>query len=450
MSEPESTSFGEKIPQWLQPQERLPLLRPFKGRIVGGVCLGLAAHLNVNVKTVRLSMVLLGCIGGIGVFLYFALWLALPPGDPGDLADRLRSAKDARLAATLAVKDDNAGNKRVAKDLPVREIMVGILLITIALGLLATRFGMQIEWSWLLPIVIVLTGLILAWSQLDDAHRGRWLSLASGRTPLSVLRIAAGIALAIFGELLLLSQGMPADVVFPALTAAFTMILGIGLILAPWLLRLNRELGVERTARERANERADIAAHLHDSVLQTLTLIQNNAHNPNQVVRLARGQERDLRQWLYSDRKDSGESVSEEMKQLVAQLEDDLAAHNLSAETISIDLVTVGDCVRTANTHALIEASSEAIKNAVRHGKMPVSVFLEIRDGVAEVTVRDRGDGFDLNNIPGDRFGVKESIQGRVQRKGGKVAIRSEANYGTQVQLQIPVKPINPTSEDKP
>lgn len=212
--------------------------------------------------------------------------------------------------------------------------------------------------------------------------------------------------------------------------AAIAVLIGSALVLAPWWLRLVRELGDERAARARESERADIAAHLHDGVLQTLALIRRQAHDAEQVARLARAQERELREWLYDDRRTPGTSVASDLRGVVAEVEDTRA--------VAVDVVVVGDAVPDEGTDALLQATREALVNAVSHGKPPYSLYLEVTDAQIEVFVRDHGEGFDLAAVPVDRFGVRESIIGRVTRRGGTATVQSRPGRGTEVHLCLP------------
>ncbi len=214
--------------------------------------------------------------------------------------------------------------------------------------------------------------------------------------------------------------------------------------MAPWWLRLVRELGDERAARAREAERADIAAHLHDSVLQTLAIIRARADEPSEVARMARAQERELREWLYQDRPAPGTSIAAEMRAVVAEVEDTRSGPE--GEAVAVDLVVVGDRAPDAGTAALLQATREALVNAVVHGRPPVSAYLEVGDEQVEVFVRDHGDGFDLDDIPSDRFGVRESILGRVRRRGGTATVTCK-DSGTEVHLVVPVGPC-PADDD--
>ncbi len=420
----------------------LPLRRPERGRWVAGVCAGLAAHLGVPVGAVRLVMGLLGLAGGAGVALYVFWWLTVPSGDPAAARDEQRPASLSRLAPRL---------QGSVRRLPVRDVAIGVVLLGGAALLVALRTGVDVEVSWVIPVLIALAGAALAWSQLDAIERGRLLTRAGGRTPAGVLRIAGGVVLVLVGIVLLVGQDARPSQVVRAAVAAVAVLAGVAIVLAPWWLRLVRELGDERAARAREAERADIAAHLHDSVLQTLALIRARASDSDTVARLARAQERELREWLYDDRPSPGTSLAAELRALVAEVEDGRVGRRASAigevrggsaegdpGPVVVDVVVVGDCAPTQETAALLQATREALVNAVAHGGPPYSVYLEVGDAAVEVFVRDRGDGFDMDDVRPDRFGVRESILGRVQRRGGKAEIISRPGWGTEVRLRVP------------
>ncbi len=420
---------------------RLPLRRPEKGQRLAGVCAGIALHLRVDVRQVRIFFVLLAVAGGLGVVAYGFLWITIPRGDPFELERELDP--NARLAKPLFLDDASAvGQKSQVsqwlKNVPIRDVALGVILVTVASLLIADRvFGYQLQWSWVLSGFVVLTGLLLAWGQLDAAQRGNLLKSAGGRTPTSLLRLVGGVAFVIIGVLLLVGQDAGKSVMWQSLIASIAVLVGVSLVLAPWWLRLLNQLGEERSAAALAKERAEIAAHLHDSVLQTLALIQRSNEQPGEVTRLARNQERELRQWLYNERNTAGTSIADEAREAVAEVENSMVAALGGDHTVSIDLVVVGDDTPNDDTEALIAAMSEALKNAVRHGKPPVSAYLEVRDTAYEVFVTDRGEGFDLADIAQDRFGVRESIIGRIERRGGTATIRKMAVGGTEVALRI-------------
>ncbi len=402
-------------------EPRLPLRRPPQGRIVGGVCRGLSLHLRVPVGVVRLSFALLTLAGGTGVLLYLWFWVTVPVGDPTLVAAEARPPSLSRLAPRL---------RQPGRTLPVGEIAIGLMLIAGAVLLIAVRNGAEIGSSWVLPALIALAGVALAWSQLDAIQRDRRSGAAVGRMPISVLRLVGGTVLVGLAVFLVVGQEQPMDALIRSAVAAVAVLIGSALVLAPWWLRLVRELGDERAARARESERADIAAHLHDGVLQTLALIRRQATDAEEVARLARAQERELREWLYDDRRTPGTSIASDLRGVVAEVEDTRA--------VAVDVVVVGDAVPDAGTDALLQATREALVNAVSHGEAPYSLYLEVTDAQVEVFVRDHGAGFDLDAVPTDRFGVRESIIGRVTRRGGTATVQSRPGRGTEVHLCLP------------
>ena len=406
-----------------EPGARLPLRRPPNGRWVAGVCAGIGAHLGIPVRLVRLLVVAGSFAYGAGIALYVFLWVTVPTGDPVAVAAAERPAVLTRLAPRL---------KAEGRPVPITDIGIGLILLIGAGLLIAIRRGADVQLTWLVPTLILLTGTALAWSQLDKVQRERWLSRAGGRTPVSVLRLVGGIVLVGLGVLLLVGQAAPVEDLLRSAVASLAVLAGAVIVLAPWWLRLVRELGDERAARAREAERADIAAHLHDSVLQTLALIRARADQPDEVSRMARAQERELREWLYDDRSEPGTSLAAELRGVVGEVEDGRA--------VAIEAVIVGDRVPDADTEALLQATREALVNAVQHGRPPVSLYLEVAPDAVEVFVRDRGEGFDLDTVPLDRFGVRESIMGRVRRRGGTATVTSRPERGTEVHLRIPVR----------
>ncbi|CAN5287734.1 ATP-binding protein [soil metagenome] len=439
---------------------RPPLRRPTTGRRIGGVAAGLAAHLGLPVGVVRLAFVVLVALGGVGIALYVFLWVTVPEGDPYAPDERpahlSRLVRPATGPADAVVGYGPPGARApgvprppvgpppdghapaAARTLPVTDIAIALVLIAAAVVLLAVRNGAHLQSTWVVPTLILLAGTALAWSQLDAGQRGRWRSRAGGRTPVSVLRLVGGIVLAGAGVLLLVGQEMSPDLLVQSMVAALAVLAGVALVLAPWWLRLVRELGDERAARARESERADIAAHLHDSVLQTLAMIRARADDPHEVARMARAQERELREWLYDDRPAPGTSLAAALRAVVAEIEDTRSGPG--GEAVVIDAVLVGDREPDPDTEALLQATREALVNAVVHGRPPLSLYCEVGPELIEVFVRDRGDGFDLESVPSDRFGVRESIIGRMRRRGGSASVQSKDGNGTEVHLSIPVR----------
>lgn len=409
-----------------------PVPRPQPaGRALAGVCAGLAVHLDQPVLRVRLLMAALTLVGGAGALLYVLLAVAVPAGDPWAEAAGIVPPARARLAARPRSTRTGAGR--------VSTLTGGAALLAAAVLLLAWRAGALTGLSggsWLVPLLVVTCGAALAWSQVDDVT-------GPDRDAGAVLRLLGGVLLAVVGILLWVGADTPPRVLLTGAATGGALVLGIGLVLAPLWLRTNRALADTRAAEAREAERADIAAHLHDSVLQTLTLIRKRADEPETVARLARSQERELRAWLYTDRPEAGTSVADALRDLVGEIEDRYAA--------PVELVVVGDRAPDRDTEVVIAAAREALSNAVRHGAPPVSVYAEIGADRLEVFVRDRGPGFDPAVVAPDRHGVRESIIGRMARHGGLGAVR-RLERGTEVRLVLPAPeaPARPRATAQP
>jgi signal transduction histidine kinase len=214
--------------------------------------------------------------------------------------------------------------------------------------------------------------------------------------------------------------------------AVVVVVVAVALILAPLLWRLGRNLALERAERIRSQERAELATHLHDSVLQTLTLMQKRAADPREVAALARRQERELRDWLQGDgRRSAEDSLAAALRAAAETVEDD--------HRVAIEVVVVGDCELDDRAEAVLGATREALLNAAKHAPHPgpIRVYAEIGDRSIDVFVRDRGPGFEPAEVPADRRGVRESIVGRMARAGGQADVRSIAGAGTEVGLSI-------------
>ena len=418
------------------------MLRPERGRLVAGVCAGLAAHLGAPVKMVRVVMALLGLAGGAGVALYLFWWVTIPPGDPRAAARAALPADRRRLAPGLDLS-------AIADRVRSREVLLGFALIGGASALIAARLGWNWQRTWTIPVVLAVGGLALAWSR-GGAAQSAGSAAAEARPGWRMwIRPLGGTALLMAGVLIVLAQETPGWAVFQAGIAALAVLLGVALMLAPWWLRLARELGDARAERAREAERADIAAHLHDSVLQTLALIRSQASDADAVARMARAQERELREWMYEDRPAQGTSLASELRAVIAQVEDGHRGRvggSGDLGPVAIDSVVVGDCTPTEATRGMLQATREALVNAAAHGLPPISVYAEFTSSAAEVYVRDRGEGFELDSVAADRFGVRESIIGRMTRRGGSAEIVSRPGWGTEVRLRLPLsdQPIDP------
>ncbi|PWD52420.1 histidine kinase [Serinibacter arcticus] len=414
------------------PAARPRFVRPVRGRWVAGVASGLATHLGVDPRIVRTAFVVATLLGGVGALAYLFWWVTVPPGVPG----REPAAPAwSRLARPLTTHGDGGPHRGVK----VSDVVVALGLLAVAALLLASRLGERPTQSWVVPTLLLLAGAALTWSELDARRPGSGgANGASGTASngrVRIIRLAGGIAITAIGVFLLVGQRAEPVVMVQSALAAVAVLAGVALVLAPWWLRLVRELGDARAERERESERADIAAHLHDSVLQTLALIRTRSTEP-EVVRLARAQERDLRSWLYDDRVLAATSFAVQVKEVVAEIEDTRTHSDGTAP--QIETVVVGDVVPSEETHAVLAATREALLNAIAHGRPPVSVYLEASENEVEVFVRDHGDGFDLDDVSPDRFGVRESILGRVRRRGGQASVREVPDGGTEVRIYLP------------
>ncbi|WP_035770062.1 ATP-binding protein [Arthrobacter castelli] len=405
--------------------------------IIAGVCAGLAEHLGVNRVVVRAVMAALTLAGGAGLLLYAWLWVMVPidEGAAATIEDRAGErpgpGRTARHGPAAFMKSLRSGAQRDVMSLGGREVVIGLALLFAAAVLVAEQIGANIRWESMLPVVVVLLGAVLVWMQLDRTRRAGLVNRAGANQAGGIVRIGAGLVLVIVGVLVMVSGAGRWEVMWSSVLASLAVLAGVALVLAPWGLKFWRDLEAERSGRIRESERAEIAAHLHDSVLQTLALIQNRAGHEQDVTRLARAQERELRQWLYQDAGRDPGNVVARIKAVAAEVEDDYGS--------AVDVVAVGDAPMSTRQDALVQAAREAIVNAARHAG-PVSVYVEAGADKVEVFVRDRGDGFVVDDIPADRLGVRESIVGRMQRNGGSATINSTAD-GTEVCLSLQTEP---------
>lgn len=307
-------------------------------------------------------------------------------------------------------------------------------MLTFSLGLLAEREGFQSLSPWVLPLVVFVAALVLVWSPLDgavqsDPRRPDVVSLFSRD---AWARVVIGLVLAVGSVVWLAQWDFNEQPIVRALVLPTAAVLAAGMVLAPWWMRLLRQVAVEREQRVREFERAEIAAHLHDSVLQTLTLIRAKAHDPEAVARLARAQERDLRAYLYQERRTAEESIATALAHAISEVED--------AHGVAIDVVSVGDAPSTAALRAAVKAAREAATNAARHGSEPISVYAELTDSAYDIFVRDSGPGFDPDAVDPDRAGIRHSIRGRAARHGGVATVTSAPGSRTEVAISVPRK----------
>jgi signal transduction histidine kinase/phage shock protein PspC (stress-responsive transcriptional regulator) len=409
------------------PQERPRAARVAEGAWLGGVCTGLARHLGWPLIAVRVAFVALATFQFIGVIAYGALWLLLP-------AESTIKAPGLESASRAGMRDQSK---------PKRRIDWGMLLALIALGvgllwiMQNTGWGVSSQLFW--PVAFACAGAALVWRQADSAQQKRWREEAGGKAWLapfvarggwpSLVRVIVGLGLvgAAFG--IVLAQRGQISQLPDVMAMTMLALAGVAIVLAPWLHRSRTALNQARAERVRADARADMAAHLHDSVLQTLAMIQRQADDPKAVQQLARRQERELRNWLYGDELHEA-TLKAALTAAAAEIEDERG--------VPVELVTVGDCDTSEPIQALVRAAREAMVNAAKHsGADKIDVYAEVDEDSVQVFVRDRGKGFDVDAVAQDRLGVKGSIIDRMGRHGGTATIRSASGDGTEVRLEI-------------
>jgi signal transduction histidine kinase/phage shock protein PspC (stress-responsive transcriptional regulator) len=397
---------------------RARLARSRDDRLVAGVAGGLARFSGLDVTLIRVVLVLMALLSGFGLFAYVVAWLVLPvDGQPGTIGARAMA--------------DRKGLIIVVAFVPA---LVAFLVVTSAFNA-----GFLSSFVWF--AYFALAGLALIYRNAGSDERA-WLrqglqpalEIGSRSRRSLVARVLIGVAL-LAGGASLFTLGHPKRIALGSLAGLGLMVAAVVVIFGPWWLRLTRDLMSERQARIRAEERADLAARVHDSVLQTLALIQRSAAEPDTVVQLARTQERDLRSWLFDARRPrsdgtAGATVAAAVEQIAYDVE--------TAHGVPVDVVAVGDCPLDDDLSAMLAAGREAMVNAAKWSGAPsVSVFTEVDRKRVSVFVRDRGSGFDPDDTPADRQGIATSIRGRMHRIGGSVTIRSTVGEGSEVELSV-------------
>ena len=464
---------------------RRALTRSSSERLLAGVCSGLAEHLRVPVTAVRIVMLALTLAGGAGALLYLWLWATVPLAAADIRVAPMRSAltRHAPVGSahpTAAPTDHPSGHAssetparpetspppvalaadaaptgaapqpvpavpsqtdatahantppqlgpapRARGRWPVAELLFGACLLLVGVLLVVQRFGGALQLSIILPGLAVLVGVGLTWWQIADRNRPETNA---------VPRVLGALALVAVGVLMFFVTAENPNV-WTVMAAALAALAGVALAIAPWLLRLNRELIAERAGRAREAERSEIAAHLHDSVLQTLALIQQRSAPGSEVARIARGQERELREWLFRAA-DGGltapkETALEELRAHAAALED---AHAVRFETVGVG-------AEVAVPEPIVAAAREAMLNAAQHAGGEVTVYAEVTPTRVSIDVTDRGPGLDPERLPEGRMGVRDSILGRMSRAGGTAKIvPGPGGTGTAVRLEMPREP---------
>lgn len=378
---------------------------------VAGVASGISIHTGIPVYVIRILFIVSFITLFAAGLIAYLLFVALLPLDAGQNTAGQRGAQ-----ALTAV-----GESRREATSRNQMMMAGFSLVGISVLLLLVMQTDGLSLRTVFSGILVLAGLTLSWVQAS--HTGQWRSLKFW------LYLSAGLFLVLSGTTIYLAgSGATGELIRGALFGG-GVILIVLVTLAPLWVRMSRQLSHAQEEKVRETERADIAAHLHDSVLQTLTLIRGSAENPAKVRALALSQERELRSWLYTGQSEAASSTAEALREAATQVE--------ATYGMAIDVVTVGDLTPGPNELALVAAAAEALKNAVRHGAPPVSVFMEITAEKVNIYVKDRGPGFDLTSIPDDRHGVRGSIIGRVERVGGSAILR-RLDPGIEVQLSVP------------
>ncbi len=385
--------------------------------MIAGVCSGIAERFGIDPIVVRLAFLAAAMFGGVGILAYALAAVFLPTAYGEPVAARFRGGR---------------GNLEIA-------IGVGLLALSMALVLRAVGWWFSDAIVW--PAVAAAVGGALIWRQFvaapgDAAPAGTDDDVKAAAAPFlggrALSNIGVGIALVLGASLMFLWANGALSAAGDAVLAAVVVVVALGLIFAPLWWRLGRSLASERRERIRSQERAEVGAHLHDSVLQTLALVQQRAGDPRAVATLARRQERELRAWLQ-DRPPAGPGES-----LAAALED-IAAEIEDAHGSAVEVVAVGDCALDSGAEAVLGAAREAILNAAKFAGAagPIDVFAEVTPARIDVFIRDRGTGFDLGTVPPDRHGVRESIIGRMERNGGRATVGVGAGGGTEVELSL-------------
>jgi signal transduction histidine kinase/phage shock protein PspC (stress-responsive transcriptional regulator) len=398
--------------------------RDLREPVLGGVAAGIAEHLGVSVLMARVGFVVAAVLGGAGIAAYAVLWAMLPVRPPTSaLAPGLASA--------------TRGGRRPGPARRLFDVGPVIVLGALAIGGVFVLEGLFGAGGWVWPLAILIVGVGLLWRQADEAQRERWVDARGRIDPVRIVlgdggwasyaRLAAGVGLVIVAIVLFSLRGGSLSLARDVTLAVLLGLGGLAIVVGPWIYRLAAELSDEREARVRTQERADVAAHLHDSVLQTLALIQKN---PSDAVRLARSQERDLRSWLFETESLDDSTVASALRAMAGEVED--------AWNLSVVVVSVGDCDLTEAMRPIVSAAREATTNAAKHAGVPrVDIYAEITPAAVDVFVRDRGAGFDPDATPEDRLGVRRSIIDRMARHGGTAEVRSAPGEGTEVRLHL-------------
>jgi signal transduction histidine kinase len=403
---------------------------------IGGVAAGVARRFGVDPALVRLAFVVAAAAGGAGFAAYALGWLLIPAGDSGPARVRIRTGRAAV------------------------EVALGTACLLLAALLAFRSLGIWFSDAVVWPLVLIAGGGALIWRQsmggaaepaagertpppmtrpgearpaeADTAPTQRspreTAAIEGRRAAAAISRTGLGIALVVAAGFVFLQTTGALGAARDVLLAVIAAVVVLGVIFAPWIVRLVRSLTQERAERIRSQERAEVAAHLHDSVLQTLAMVQRRAGEPAEVAALARRQERELRAWLNGRRAPGELTVASSLEAVAAEVEE--------AHGVPVEVVAVGDAPLDARAEALVAAAREALVNAAKFAPDgPVALYAEVAPERIEVFVRDRGPGFDPDHVPADRRGVRESIVGRMERHGGRAVLHTAPGEGTEVEL---------------
>ena len=368
-----------------------------------GVAGGLAERLGVDAVVVRIAFVLLSFAGAVGVVAYLVAWtISLDPGD--------RRAPPPRPASPT-------------QSLALGAIVLGVVLLLRQAGLwLGDPVG--------IPLVIAAVGAGLIYVGSGKRQKRASRAAVPRRPPL--VNVVLGGLLVVGGVAWFLTTNRSFEGLVGVLVSVIITAAGLGVVFGPWAYRLVKQLAEENHERIRSEERAELAAHLHDSVLQTLALIQRNASSPRKMASLARRQERELRAWLYGQPSGEPGLLGAAVQEIADAIEE--------SHEVSVDVVVVGDCELDEPAMAVAHACREAATNAARHsGADEISVYVECEPERLTAFVRDRGKGFDPASLDADGRGIPDSIHGRIERHGGRVAITAAPGEGCEVQITMPL-----------
>lgn len=405
-------------------EQARPLARPLERAWVGGVCAGLAEQFGVPVLAVRVAFVVMSAWRLVGVALYLVMWLVLPrassseaPGLDAHRRQGLRSRSEAG-----APRASDAGQA------------LALLLVGGGLVWFVQVMGWGLETRPFVFAWVAALSVGVVWWQSDRTYEpvtpGRWKWLAPLVARWSTIAWLVVGLIGMAASVIYVVSVLPGGYVAQVVGGILLSVAALATLAAPWLVRFKVALAEAREQKLLSDARADMAAHLHDSVLQTLALIQRQADDPRAVVRLARRQERELREWLYGEAESGADTIKAAITEAAADVEDDFP--------VDVDTVFVGDAPLTNGLGELVKAAREAMMNAAKHSGAPrIDVYVEADESEVVVFVRDRGKGFDVDSIADDRMGVRRSIIDRMQRHGGRAKIRSDAERGTEVTLEM-------------